>query len=182
VYYADYSKIVALDRVLSLINELDLRSLHIFPIASIAYSYDGNYWIYDLNNAQLLKIDQSLNILTRSNDVRTSLGTYIEPSFILDRNRKVYLCDTSVGVAVFDQYGGTLNSIQLPEKLSRFQIFDNTFVYQDKDSLVSYNTKTGSIQALAIPVQDTNFIEARIEQDRLYHLYHNKLEYYQLKQ
>lgn len=178
LFYPDYSKVVFLDRMMSFKNEIDLKKLKLYQTTAIGMARDGNIWVFDANTIRLLKIDDNLTILQQSDDLRSALGDVLQASQILDRDRKIYVLDTLKGLYVFDQFATILNNIDLFH-VKHMQVFNNTLIYNKADSLVSYDFN--SLQEKKIPLPQTEgFISARIEKERLYYLYTDKLEIYQL--
>lgn len=178
LFYPDFSKIIILDRMLSLKNEVDLRQLNIYRVGAAGLAMDGNIWIYDLNNVQLLKIDANLNIVNKSDDLRSAIQSFPEPVSLEESDRKVYLLDTVKGIYVFDQFANFLNNIAL-SPIKQLQVYNSLLVYVSGDSLLNYNPVTAAVQSLQLPPTE-DFISARIDRGKLYLLSKNKLRIYNI--
>ena len=176
LYYANFSKIILLDRMLSPKNDLDLKKLNIFNAPAVGISVDGRIWVYDFNNARLKKIDDQLNVTQTSNDMRIESGTVPSPTCIIEREAKVYLCDSLNGIYTFDRFASYTNTLEIPA-VSRMQAFGNQLVYRSGDTLRAYDLKTLSMKVIPLP-QTTDLLDVRIERKRMYFLYKNKLDIY----
>lgn len=178
LFYPDHSKIVVLDRMLSLKTEIDLRQLQIFQVGAVSMAMDGNIWVYDVNNVQLIKIDERSNIINRSEDLRSAIRSFPEPVSLEESERKVYLLDPGLGVYVFDQFATFLNLIELPNVV-QLQVYGDRLIYTANGKLVNFNPVNGEERSIDLP-QDTDFVQAKIDKDKLYFLYKNKLSTYNL--
>lgn len=176
LFYPEYGKIVFLDRMLSLKNEMDLKKLNLFQVTAIGMARDGNIWAYDAQAAKLQKIDDQLHIMLQSDDLRSAVGNVLFPIQILDRDRKIYVVDSTKGIFVFDQYAGILTNIDLFH-VKQLQVFDHTLVYSTAKEWISYDLNRMQEQKLRLP-EDPDFIMARIEKEHIYYLYTGKLEIY----
>lgn len=178
VYHPAYSKIVLLDRMLAPKAELDLRRLQITNPPVVAASADGNIWIYDQFNARLRKIDEQLNNVGESNDLRQEIQAVPRPSFMIERNWKLFLCDTASGIFTFDRYGNYINTISIFD-VTYLQVFGTQLVYRHADSLMSWDLGRASFETILLPPNGP-VINAAIVRDRLYVLYADKLAIYLL--
>lgn len=176
LYYGNASKIVLLDRMLSVKNELDLKTLQIFNPPVTGMSADGKIWVYDYVNAKLKKIDDLLNITNTSNDMRQESQTVPNPSSLTERDSKVYMTDPRNGIYIFDRFAGYINTLEI-KKVERLQVFGSQLVYQQADSLISYDLQTLTSKTIALP-SEKQFIEARMERNRLFLLFKDRLEIY----
>ena len=68
--YKDFSTIAELDRLLNVLNIIDLRKQGIFNVNTIAASYDNNMWLFDEGESKLKKIDDNGNELSETVDFR----------------------------------------------------------------------------------------------------------------
>ena len=179
LYYPSYSKIVLLDKMLSPKNELDLKKLNIYTTAFVASAADGDLWVYDLFNARLIKVSEQLDIVAQSNDLRQQVDKVPAPSFIAERNRKVYVCDTSEGIYTFDQYGSYTNTLSIYD-VKYLQVFGSQLVYRHNDTLVSYDMQKIKTNEMRLPAKGSGIINAAISRDELYVLYSDRLVLYTL--
>lgn len=180
IYYPDYRKVILLDRQLALKNELDLRKMNIAGPSVVAASADGNLWIYDQFNARLRKIDEQLNEVVESNDLRMEIQTVPSPTFMVERDWRVYLCDTAKGIFTFDRYGNYVNTLSIFD-VNRLQVFGSQLVYRHGDSLLSWDLSKVRAQSLKIPGVSQNILDAVMTRDKLIVLYPDRLVLYRLE-
>lgn len=176
LYYPAFSRIILLDRMLSVKNELDLKKLSIFNAPAVGMSADGRIWIYDFVNARLKKLDDQLNITNTGNDMRQESQTVPRPTALLERDGRVYVCDPVHGIYTFDRFASYLNTLEIKE-VKQLQAFGTQLIYRDQDTLKSYDVKTLSFKSIGLPATP-DFMEARMERNRMYFLYRNRLEIY----
>jgi hypothetical protein len=181
LYYPAYSKVVILDMNLALKNELDLRKLNIPASAEVALSADGNLWIYDQFNARLHKIDEQLNEVKSSNDLRQELGVVPTPSFMVERNWRLFLSDTARGIFTFDRYGSYINTLSILG-VKDLQVFGDQLVYRRGDSLFSWNLSKVISNVLIIPGRENSILDVAILRDKLFVLYADKLVLYKIEE
>lgn len=176
LYYPNFSKVILLDRMLSVKNELDLKKLSLFNPPAVGMSADGRIWVYDFQNARLKKIDDQLNLTHTGNDMRIESQTVPRPASLIEKEGKVYLCDPKNGLYTFDRFASYINTLEI-KNVSRLQAFGSQLIYRNDDSLRAYDLKTLSLKTIPLPIQ-SDFIDVRIERSRLYFLYKEKLEIY----
>lgn len=178
LYYPDYTKVEILDRMLSLKNEINLSQMGLAHPPAVASSADGNLWVYDQFNARLRKIDDQLTEIGQSNDLRQQIQVVPQPSFMVERERKVYVCDTTEGILVFDQYGSYINTLSI-FGVKYLQVYGTQLVYRREDSLFSYNLQSLRTNTIILPKNGT-VINAAIARHNLYVLYNDRLVLYRL--
>jgi len=101
-YQADYGTLIILDNTLAELTTLDLGQLNYLDIKAIATSNDGNYWIYDHINWQLIKIDRAGKKIVQSNRLSDYNLKPFEPIFLKERKNKVYLSTTDETLIIFE--------------------------------------------------------------------------------
>lgn len=178
LYYANASKVLLLDRMLSIKNELDLKKLQIFNAPAVAMSTDGKIWVYDFVNAKLKKFDDQLNITNAGNDMRQESQTVPMTSDLVERDSKVYMTDAKNGIYTFDRFGSYINLLEI-KNVNELQVFGTQLVYTEADSLISYDLQTLIRKVITLP-NDKNFIQARMERNRMYFLFGDRLEIYHI--
>jgi hypothetical protein len=181
IYYPQYSKCIFLDRMLAPQKELDLRQLKQVNSGSMAMSQDGNLWLYDLFNLSIAKYDFSLNIIAQGNDLRQQLNDIPKPCYMVEKNRKVYLVDSTQGVFIFDQFGTFLNQLQFIG-LKSLQIENDQIIYLKEGQIHIYNLKNFSektVDLRFIPAKE-NPEQALIFRNLLYVRYKNELSIFEI--
>lgn len=179
VYYPAYSKVILLDRMLAPKNELDLKKLNIIGNATVALSADGNLWVYDKFNVRLLKIDEQLQQIGESNDLRQQLAEVPDPAYMLERERKVYMSDSTQGIYTFDQYGTYINTLSI-FGVGQLQVYGSQLIYRRDDTLMSYDYKKIIDNKLMLPGRAKGIISSAVSRGILYVLYKEELVLYRL--
>lgn len=105
LYYKNFATVVMLDRLLSPVNNIDLRRQQVFNAEAVGLSYDGKIWLYDNMENVLKKIDESGKVLSKTPDFRQLFNEPLAPQQVIDRNKLIYLYDSAHGIYTFDYYG-----------------------------------------------------------------------------
>lgn len=181
VYYPAYYRVVILDRMMSLKNNIDLRKINIANSSAIASSADGKMWIYDRFNARIKKIDDQLNEIIAGNDLRQQLETVPVPSFMTERNWRVYLCDSSKGIFVFDRYANYINTFPI-KHITYLQIQDSKIIYRKEDSLYAWDWDKVKESTIPLPIEkESKIINACLMRNKIYILYEDALYIYTME-
>lgn len=53
LYFKEYRTILVLDRLMQVVNKIDLRKAGIFQVKAVAQSYDNLFWVYDEQESTL---------------------------------------------------------------------------------------------------------------------------------
>jgi hypothetical protein len=69
-------------------------------------SYQSGFWVYDASLIQLLRFDNQTMQVQNSDNISSLCGEEIKPGFLTEIGNNVYLCDTAVGILMFDRFGG----------------------------------------------------------------------------
>jgi hypothetical protein len=178
LYYPSFNRVALLDRQLALKGEIDLRKLSIFSATAVATASDGNLWVYDPISARLLKLDETGTEISAGIDLRQQLSFVPKAGFLIERDRRVYLCDTSQGILVFDQFATYITT--LPFKgIKKLQAFDHQLVFADGDVLHNYNMQTAAEKTILLPGGRNNIIDVSLSQRLLTILYERRLVIYE---
>lgn len=106
LYFRDYRTIILLDRMLQLIQKVDLRKLNLYQIKAIAQSYDNKIWIFDEQESKIKKITLEGTVDFESTDLRLVFDEKISPAKMFEFQGYLYLFDPVNGIYMFDYYGG----------------------------------------------------------------------------
>jgi hypothetical protein len=113
LYFKDYRIVLVLDRLMQVVNKIDLRKANIFQAQAIAQGYDNSIWVFDEQESRLKKLDENGKLLFESADFRLVFNESLAPSTLIDAAGFVYLYDAQKGLFIFDYYGALKNRIAL---------------------------------------------------------------------
>jgi hypothetical protein len=180
LYQRDFLTIVELDRLLNILNTIDLRNLGIFQAKAIGLAYDNNTWIYDEVDAKLKKVADDGTLVDQTTDIRQFVDRVPDPSSITDQNGLVYLYDSAHGVYIFDHYGAFQKQIQLTG-WQDFRVLDKILFGRDRQNFLKYQSGNPDIQKQIIPTTYLPAIKIFITPNSIYVLKQNALEVYSRK-
>ena len=179
VYYKNYSAIVALDKLLSFRNQIELKPLQIFDVNAAATAYDNSIWIYDEQNFKIKKLDDKGLLLLEFADLRTLFDIAPSAEKLIDEDNQLYLIDQEQGVFVFDYYGAFSRLIPIKD-LSDITIEKNYLIgFRDNImevvQLKNLTSKKYTLPTLAEKTKAFKFIN-----NKLYILTQTSLNIYRL--
>lgn len=113
LYFKEYRIILVLDRLMQVVNKIDIRKANIFQAQAITQGYDNTIWVYDEQESRLKKLDLNGKLLFETADLRLVFNETLRPSTIFDAAGFVHVYDDQKGLFVFDYYGALKNRIAL---------------------------------------------------------------------
>jgi len=176
LFYPDFAEILTLNAQLALQSTIFLRSAGMVQPTLACTALQDGFWVFDLQDFQLKKIDLNLQVVAQSGDISKILGHSILPDFLVEADGKVYLNDPASGIHVFDLFGTYYKTIPILN-LKNFQVVDDRILFADGKSLRSYHLKTIAEEEILLPQHDS-LVQARIEQHQLYLLTNASLNFY----
>ncbi|MFN5439373.1 MAG: hypothetical protein ACK5AB_05630 [Bacteroidota bacterium] len=114
LYFKNFNVVLILDRMMQLVQRIDLRKANLFQVNSICPSYDNQLWIFDEQNSKIKKIRLDATIAFESTDLRLVFPEKLSPVKIIEHQGYLYLLDPQHGIYVFDYYGGFKERIAVP--------------------------------------------------------------------
>jgi hypothetical protein len=150
LFYRDFKTVLILDRLLNLVNTIDLRRQQIFQVRTVCLGYDNSIWVFDEQASRLRKVAEDGTLLRETADLRLVLGEAPVPTRMTDQSRFVYMYDPQKGMYIFDYYG------TLKQKLpilgwEDLQVFGNTIVGRKDGKLLRYTTGTLQLEERVLP-------------------------------
>lgn len=109
LFYKSFTSISVLDKYLRELQLINLRTIGTFRVQTAAVSYDNDIWIFDEEGGRLKKLNELLQTVIESPDVRQLQHDIPSVVKIIDHNNFVYLYDDANGLYVFDYYGALKN-------------------------------------------------------------------------
>jgi hypothetical protein len=113
LYFKEYRTIIVLDRLMQMVNKIDLRKAGIFQVQAVAQSYDNKIWVFDEQESKIRKLDEEGRIIFSTADLRLVFSTPFSPTVLFDMGGYIYLYDPIQGLFIFDYYGALKNKVAL---------------------------------------------------------------------
>jgi hypothetical protein len=176
LFYPDFAQITILDSKLAVQSNIRLRPIGIVQPTLICNSNNSGYWIFDLQDFQLKKIDLNLQVKAESGNIMQTVRHSISPNFLVESDNFVYLNDPASGILVFDLYGTYFKTIPIVE-LNSFQIISDELLYLHNNRLISFHLKKLEEKEILLPPHDS-LVSARVEQKELFLLTSASLRFY----
>lgn len=151
LYFKEYRTIVVLDRLMQVVNKIDLRRTGIFQVQAVAQSYDNNIWIFDEQESKIKKLDDEGRVLFSTADLRLVFSSSVSPSVLFDMGGYIYLYDAVEGLFIFDYYGALKNKVALIG-WKDVQPIGNQIAGIRDNKLMLYTPGTLDIQEVNLPI------------------------------
>jgi hypothetical protein len=150
VYYPGLQTIVTLDVTLNEISRTNLVSFGFFDIKRVCVSNDAQIWIMDGLDFKLKKIDRFGKVLRESEDLMLQLGRNISPIAMLERQNKVLVLDSQLGLLIFDNLGNYVRTEPFvrPETV---MTFGGKLFYLETQSAFSWDIDTDARWTVQLP-------------------------------
>ncbi|KPL13457.1 MAG: hypothetical protein AMS23_07935 [Bacteroides sp. SM1_62] len=180
LYYRDHNQVVWVDNFLSEIRSpIWLDDLGVDQAQLVCSSNQGGFWIFNSLNNQLQYFDVNLQLVHESMTLNSLTGPDIQPTFMLEKSRKVYLNVPGFGILVFDLFGNYSKTIPL-EIPGEFQATDQNLYYFKEGELYSFDLQTNIPVKLPLPEED-GFIKVEMQPDFLYLFRHQGYSVYRIR-
>lgn len=175
-FYKDYNKVLFLDNMLAPSgNAIDLSTIGFDQVTLVAASHDNGIWVYNSLNFELVRMEPSLKISHQSGNITQLTGNTIKPTALFETNNRVYLCDTTLGVLIFDVYGTYIKTIPIKAILD-LQIENNIIYFIDKNGFGSFNLDL--LQQNEIPLPEKGIQQIRLQKNRVFMRLNEKVTIY----
>ena len=179
MYYKDHNQVVWVDNYLSEIRSpIWLDDLGVDQAQLVCSSNQGGFWIFNGLNNQLQYFDVNLQFVHESVTLNSLTGPDIQPAFMLEKSRNVYLNVPGFGILIFDRFGNYSKTIPL-EIPGEFQVTDQNLFYFKDGELYSFDLQTNSPGKLELPEED-GFIKVEMQPDFLYLFRHQDYSVYKI--
>jgi hypothetical protein len=120
-------------------------------------------------------MDPSLKISHQSGNIAQLTGNAIKPTALFENNNRVYLCDTIIGVLVFDVFGTYIKTIPI-KSIIDLQVENNVIYFIDKKGFGSFNNDLLKQNELPLPMSDIKQI--RLQKNRVFMRMFKKIDIY----
>ncbi|MBA3706750.1 MAG: hypothetical protein H0W84_12885 [Bacteroidetes bacterium] len=154
IFYKNFLQVVFLDNTLSVIGELvNLDKIGFQQAQLVCSSHNSGMWLYDQQNFELIRLDQTLEKKQQTGNLRAILNTSLQPDLLLEYDNKVYLNDTTKGILIFDIYGTYYKTVSV-KNTKYFQPIGDWVYFMNGNKVKTYNLKTTEEKEFKMPVSD----------------------------
>ena len=145
VFYKQQQVIQILDNNLGLVSTIQLRKNNLMNISATARSSDNNIWLYDAVDMNIKKINDYGKLVAVSADIFQLVGHTPQITFMTEENHKIFVCDTTSGIIVFDEYLNYEKTIPIKPK-TQIQVVNQSLFYIEHNQITEYNLTTKAEQ------------------------------------
>jgi len=155
VFYKDFNTIVALDLNMTAKQMYKLSAVGIEEASAMCSSYDNTIWLFEQDEQKLKKINANYEITQESFEVDKLLGGIIEPSFMIEREKRLFVIDPNRGIFVFDMFGTYFRSY-LFDNINQLQVIDSKMVFFKDEKLYVVDLMTQQEDTIQLPEEVEN--------------------------
>ena len=167
LYFKEYRIILVLDRLMQVVNKIDIRKANIFQAQAVAQGYDNTIWVFDEQESRLKKLDLNGKLLFETADLRLVFNETLKPSTIFDAAGFVYIYDAQKGLFIFDYYGALKNRIALIGWTS-VQALGKKIIGLKNGKIMVYNPGDIDIKEMQLPEYISSGDQFRFTSNALY--------------
>ncbi|MBL4655545.1 MAG: hypothetical protein JKY33_06965 [Bacteroidia bacterium] len=178
LFYQDQHQIVYLDNTMSQKSTIDLEQYNLTQVSLACPSYDKGIWVYDEFDFELKKYDTQLNLVQKSGNLNSLVGTSMEPNYLTENNDWVYLNNPTSGILVLDIYGTYSKTIPILA-IDQFQVKGDYIYYLKENKLHSYHIKTLEDRIIFVE-GNIEFNSVRVEKERVFLMTKDQLYIYEI--
>lgn len=179
VFFKDYNTIVSVDPTMSAKHLYKLENIDITDIGAVCMSYDNNIWVYDQLDNKLKKVAKNYDVLHESEDVSQILGVNVSPTFMVEREKMIFLIDPESGILIFDMFGNYYRTFPITG-IESLQVLKGNFIYYKEGQLRSFDPRTMKNNRVIVPVVD-NTQSVYVQSDLVYILTDKEIQIYKIK-
>jgi hypothetical protein len=179
IFNKDFSSVIILDNKLALQSTFNLRDLNMQQPELICMSRHDGYWVYDRQTNQLKKFNTTLQQVHQGSDLSQIISSEINPVFLVESEKWLWLSNPSSGVLIFDMFGTYLKTLDIKDSvdLNNFQVNNDKIILTAGNMLKEINQADLS-EKVMVYNELNDVIKMRIEQNRLYVLKKDIFEIY----
>lgn len=177
LFYSEFGKVHILDRMFAPQSIIDLRKQMLWAVTAVARSGDNKLWVYDNSRAVVAKLDDNLNEIIVSNDLRQETQTVPNIGQIMERDGQLFLLDHEQGVYVLNRQARFLNILPIVGVKYILKV-GNMLLLDVGDKYISYDLKHYNQKVVRYPITIKENQKIAFSRNRLIIYDKNKLELY----
>ena len=139
IFYRDQQTIILCDNTLSEIQRIALGKWELQDVTAVCLSPDNAIWLFNGLKSVLIKMSDTGEPILISDPFDIIRPPSSRPDFIYDIDHWLLLKEAGQPIAVFDDFGNYLHSLDLEEEY--FSVSNDKLVVHKNDSVVLYNVQ-----------------------------------------
>lgn len=173
-FYNDLDMVITLDNTLSPIGMInfqlqsDVRNPQVVGTASA-----GGLWLYDADDFRLKHVNET-GAVTMSSDDLSLEQVIANPLSIIDRAGKIYVCDSTHGIHIFDSYLNYEKTIRAPGA-TYAEVIEQQLFYLTDSLLNKLDLQTFEASALQMPGAG-EVLQISVQKETMFLLYEDRVE------
>jgi len=180
IFYKDFNTAIALDLNMTAKQLYKFSTIGIEEVSAICSSYDNTIWVFEQASQKLKKVNANYEITLESFEVDKLLGGIIEPTFMIERNKRLFVVDPNRGIFVFDTFGTYFRSY-LFDNIKQLQVIDNKMVFYKDENLYVVDLMTQQEDTIQLPEDLTDIKQIQVTRNYLMVLTKDELLLYKVK-
>lgn len=156
-FYQPQQKVIQLDNTLNEIVAINLQNFDLYDVRVACRSNDNQLWVFDAYRYQLIKKSIQGETIVESIPIETYIGKSILPTFLIERNNKVFIGVENYGLLVFDNFGKYLQTILL-SNAKNFKIDDEFILFSKNGNSYILETNQFNIELLPTSTISNEYI------------------------
>lgn len=171
IFSRQQGQLALLDNTLSVqASAIDLPRNGYAQVTQVCMSVQNSFWFFDERELALIRVDAQLRPLARTGRLDQLLGFTPHPTYLVELDGWLYVCDPEHGVLLFDLFGAYTKT--LPVKgAERIEVRDGQLWYVLDGRLMAYGMRSFATEEVPWPAPaDGPVLDARIERGHLYRL------------
>lgn len=136
LFFKEQQEAIVLDNMLGEANSINFTDYFEWVDLICASNRDNSFWLYSINNQELIKTDKNLTVISRYPNLAQVLSIDIKPSQLVEVNETIYLFDKQNGLILFDVFGNYKKRITLKD--AEKVVIENDVVYYLSGNSINY--------------------------------------------
>lgn len=177
IFSRGQGQLALLDNTLSIQGAaINLPANGFAQVALACMGVQSRFWVYDERETALKRLDGQLNTVANTGRLDQILYFTPQPTYMEEADGRLYVVDPDQGVMVFDLFGTFVRLLPI-KGAQRIQVNGGLIWYARAGRLERYDLRSFATDTIAWPASTDTLpvLDARIEHNRLYRLYPDRL-------
>jgi hypothetical protein len=157
IFYVNQGKIIYTDKFLNTLHKINLfDGVTSFQASAYCQANDGNFWIFDLIDFRLKKLNFQKQVLLTTLPIQETGAKKIQINYIVEKPPYLFVQLNKVGIAIYDIYGGFIKLIREPA-LKHFYYQNDYLIILSETKIVEYIVSKNIQTDVTLKVEKNSF-------------------------